>query len=187
MVKYAQAFFMQWDIKMYVLDYLIKKINFVLADPVAEVYPLPSDRYDLIASNAVLEHVANVENYFREVGRLLKKGGLSYGLIHNYYSISGGHNLECAYPDSKPSQRVPPWDHLRANKYPTHIYLNKLKPADYKGIATWSERRKAKALREARKREYKREAARAYQDWSLIPSHRLIVSLLPLPEQTRSA
>ena len=116
----------------------IPKINFILADPSASDYPLPSNKYDLIASNAVLEHVEDVKKYFAEVSRLLKKGGLGYGLIHNYYSISGGHNLECAYPDTNPSKRVEPWDHLRSNNYPTHIYLNKLKPEDYKAAAAAS-------------------------------------------------
>ena len=117
------------------LSQFISKINFIMADPTAADYPLPSDKYDLIVSNAVLEHVDDVKKYFKEVSRLLNKGGLSHGLIHNYYSISGGHNLENAFPDSNPSSRVPPWDHLRNNQYPTHIYLNKLKPEDYKAAA----------------------------------------------------
>ena len=120
------------------LSQFIPKINFILADPTAADYPLPSDKYDLVASNAVLEHVDDVEKYFKEVYRLLKRGGLSYGFIHNYYSISGGHNLECAFPDTNPSPRVAPWDHLRSNQYPTHIYLNKLKPEDYKAAAAAS-------------------------------------------------
>lgn len=120
------------------LSPFIKRINFVLADASAADYPLPSGKFDLIASNAVLEHVDDVKKYFAEVGRLLKKGGLCYGLIHNYYSISGGHNLECAYPDTNPSSRVAAWDHLRSNQFPTHIYLNKLKPEDYKAAAAAS-------------------------------------------------
>ena len=120
------------------LSSFIPKINFILADPTAANYPLPSDKYDLVASNAVLEHVGDVNKYFAEVSRVLKKGGLSYGHIHNYYSISGGHNLECAFPDTNPSPRVAPWDHLRSNQYPTHIYLNKLKPENYKAAAAAS-------------------------------------------------
>lgn len=116
----------------------IRTINFVLGDPVAAQYPLPSGKYDLICSNAVLEHVADVKNYFAEVSRLLKKNGLFYGFIHNYYSISGGHNLDCAFPDTAPSPKVAPWDHLRANQYPTHIYLNKLTPLSYKAAVEGS-------------------------------------------------
>lgn len=120
------------------LQKFIPRINFVLADPSAADYPLPSEKYDLVTSNAVLEHVEDVKKYFAEAARLLKKGGLCYAIIHNYYSISGGHNLECAYPDTNPSARVQPWDHLRKNQYPTHIYLNKLKPDAYKAAAAAS-------------------------------------------------
>lgn len=114
------------------------EIDFVTADPAAANYPLRSGAYDLVASNAVLEHVDDVKKYFAEVHRLLKPGGLSFGLVHNYYSISGGHNLECAYPDTNPSPRVAPWDHLRDNQYPTHVYLNQLKPEDYRSAAAAS-------------------------------------------------
>ncbi|MEP7108280.1 MAG: class I SAM-dependent methyltransferase [Ferruginibacter sp.] len=114
------------------LSPFIPKINFVLADPTAGYYQLPSGKYDVITSNAVLEHVGDLKKYFLEVYRLLKKGGLAYGFIHNYYSISGGHNLANAFPDTNPSPTIQPWDHLRRNQFPTHIYLNKLKPSDYK-------------------------------------------------------
>ena len=120
------------------LSHVEAEIDFVLADPAAANYPLPSDTYDLVASNAVLEHVDDVRKYFAEVHRMLKPGGLSFGLIHNYYSISGGHNLECAYPDTNPSPRVAPWDHLRENQYPTHVYLNQFKPEDYRSAAAAS-------------------------------------------------
>src|SRR5262245_9715305 len=120
------------------LNPFVSKINFVLADPNAANYPILEDKYDLVFSNAVLEHVYDVEKYFREASRVLKKGGLSYGLVHNYYSISGGHNLEWAYPDSKPSPGVQPWDHLRGNEFPTHTYLNKLRPEEYKAAAAAS-------------------------------------------------
>ena len=38
----------------------------------------PHPLYDLIVSKAVLEHVYDVEKYFREASRVLKKGGLNY-------------------------------------------------------------------------------------------------------------
>ena len=109
-------------------------ISFILFDPLVEKYPLESNAFDLICSNAVLEHVNNVDLFAKELYRLLKNGGVFYGIIHNYYSISGGHNLEMAFPDTKPSAKIPPWDHLLDNKYPTFIYLNKLKPEEYKRI-----------------------------------------------------
>jgi SAM-dependent methyltransferase len=110
------------------------EISFATADPAQANYPLPSEFFDLIASNAVLEHVVNVEEYVNEITRLLKKDGLFYGIMHNFYSLSGGHNVEWAFPDETPSKKVPPWDHLRKNLYPSWSYLNRLKPRQYKSI-----------------------------------------------------
>nr|MBC8360111.1 class I SAM-dependent methyltransferase [Candidatus Desulfatibia profunda] len=108
----------------------IPEIDFVVADPESGSYPLPSGQYDLISTNAVIEHVDNVSNFADEIYRLLR-GGYFYGIIHNFYSLSGGHNLEWAFPDEQPSQKVPPWDHLRANKYPSWVPLNRLLPEEY--------------------------------------------------------
>jgi SAM-dependent methyltransferase len=108
------------------------RIQFVVADPTAATYPLPPASLDLIVSNAVLEHVQDVPRLAVEVARLLAPGGLFYAVIHNYYSLSGGHNLEWAYPDQHPSHRVPPWDHLRENRYPTWVHLNRFTPEQYR-------------------------------------------------------
>lgn len=107
------------------------RINFVVADPEAETYPLPSNSFDLIASNAVIEHVDNVSRFAAEICRLLRMGGYFYGIIHNFYSLSGGHNLEWAFPDEQPSQKVLPWDHLRDNRFPSWAPLNRLLPEEY--------------------------------------------------------
>lgn len=118
------------------LETFIRRVQFVTADPYDPRYPLPDNSFDIIASNAVLEHVSDVGKYFREVGRLLNPGGIFYAIIHNFYSLSGGHNLEWAFPDRYPSKRVPPWDHLRGNQFPAHVFLNKLKPAEYERLAS---------------------------------------------------
>ncbi|MFX0197231.1 MAG: methyltransferase domain-containing protein [Candidatus Hodarchaeota archaeon] len=107
------------------------RIKFVTADQKKSNYPLPSGTFDLIVSNAVLEHVSDVSGFASEVRRLLRQGGYFYGYIHNFYSISGGHNLEWAFPDENPSEKVPPWDHLRGNKYPAHVYLNQYRPEQF--------------------------------------------------------
>jgi SAM-dependent methyltransferase len=110
------------------------RINFVVADPESCSLPLPSASFDLIVANAVLEHIKDITKFASEIYRLLVKDGYFYAIIHNFYSISGGHHLEWAYPDEKPSTTVPPWDHLRGNKFPSHVYLNKLKSDQYQAI-----------------------------------------------------
>lgn len=110
----------------------VPKISFVVADPQASSYPLPDEQFDLIASNAVVEHVADVESMASEIRRLLVGGGYFHAIIHNFYSLSGGHALEWAYPDERPSTKVSPWDHLRENRFPAWSYLNRLKPDEYK-------------------------------------------------------
>ena len=107
-------------------------ITFMIADPESTNYPLPSDSFDLVVSNAVVEHVADVPHFAAEIRRLLTARGCFYGIIHNFYSISGGHNLEWAYPDEHPSSRVPPWDHLREDRFPAWTYLNRYRPEEYR-------------------------------------------------------
>jgi SAM-dependent methyltransferase len=94
------------------------RIDFIASDPKSTSYPLPSNSFDLIASNNVLEHVTDVPKLAAEVFRLLDTAGYFYAIIHNFYSLSGGHNLEWAFPDEHPSDNVPPWDHLRENRFP---------------------------------------------------------------------
>jgi SAM-dependent methyltransferase len=109
-------------------------VTFVIADPESTKYPLPSDSFDLIISNAVLEHIPKMLQFTSEIRRMLKIGGYFYAIIHNFFSLSGGHNLEWAYPDEYPSIKVPPWDHLRKNCFPSWVYLNRLRPEEYKKV-----------------------------------------------------
>lgn len=107
-------------------------IQYVTEDPTNSNYSLPSETFDLIASNAVLEHVSDLSAFVAEIQRLLRPNGYFYGYIHNFFSISGGHNLEWAFPDDNPSKTIPPWDHLRANNFPTHVFLNQYTPNQFK-------------------------------------------------------
>jgi SAM-dependent methyltransferase len=109
------------------------KITFLVADP-EKPYTLPDESFDLIVSIAVLEHVSDVPRFAAEIRRLLKPGGHYYAIVHNFYSLSGGHNPEWEFPDEHPSELVVPWDHLRENLSPVSSYLNKLRPEDYREI-----------------------------------------------------
>jgi SAM-dependent methyltransferase len=102
--------------------------------------PFDDDYFDLIISNAVFEHIDDVPAALAELVRICKPKGLMYNLIHLYTSLSGGHNLRWANPEDSIPDDIPPWDHLRGNEFPTHIYLNKLRERDYrKYFATHTE------------------------------------------------
>lgn len=87
--------------------------------------------FDYVFSNAVFEHIDDPEKAVKEIHRVLKPGGIANIDIHLYPSISGGHNLDWHDPDHEPSKTVPPWDHLRQNLYPTHVYLNKWRDGQF--------------------------------------------------------
>lgn len=94
--------------------------------------PFEDNYFDVIISNAVFEHIEDVEAAIAELVRISKPEAVLYNVIHLYTSLSGGHNLQWANPEKHIPDSIPPWDHLRENKYPTHIYLNKLREQDYK-------------------------------------------------------
>jgi SAM-dependent methyltransferase len=109
-----------------------REIAFVQTEAASAGYPLDAGSFDLVASNAVLEHVADVPAFAREVARILAPGGWFYAIVHNFYSLSGGHHPDWAYADERPSEHVPPWDHLRENRHPPFVYLNRLRPEEYR-------------------------------------------------------
>ena len=74
--------------------------------------------FDLVVSHEVFEHLPDVNGALDGVARVLKDDGLTYIYTHNFTSLSGGHHIAWKYPDSEPSETVPPWDHLRANRFP---------------------------------------------------------------------
>jgi ubiquinone/menaquinone biosynthesis C-methylase UbiE len=83
--------------------------------------PFENETFDIVISNAALEHIDNLDRVLQEVNRVTKKQGVSYHLWHNYYAFSGGHapeSLCLRYP----------WGHLRG-RYETYG-LNKLTPAE---------------------------------------------------------
>ena len=61
-----------------------------------------------------------------------KRGGVCHIAIHLFPSLSGGHHMGWAFPDQSVPDDVPPWDHLRENRHPAHVYLNQLKESDYR-------------------------------------------------------
>ncbi len=94
--------------------------------------------FDLAVSHEVFEHLPDVEGAIRELRRVLKPGGLTYIYTHSFTSISGGHHIAWKYPDSEPSTTVPPWDHLRDNRFPDiPSWINRWRVGQYR--EAWEE------------------------------------------------
>ncbi len=83
--------------------------------------PFPDASFDVVMSNAVLEHVEDMPRLVQELARVTRPGGISYHLWHNYYSLSGGHVAPEVYT-------AHPWGHLRGIY--TQEGLNRLRPEE---------------------------------------------------------
>jgi SAM-dependent methyltransferase len=94
--------------------------------------PFTDGTFDAIISNAVFEHVPDVPAAIGEVTRLLKPGGVCHIAIHLFPSLSGGHHMRWAFPEDDPPADIPPWDHLRDQRFPAHVYLNQLDERAYR-------------------------------------------------------
>lgn len=78
--------------------------------------PFEDESFDAVISNAVLEHIEDLNAVFQEVRRVTRRGGVSYHLWHNYYSYSGGHVPEFL-------SSTYPWGHLRGKyRSPGGVY-----------------------------------------------------------------
>ncbi len=97
----------------------------------AENLQFPDNTFDFAFSVGVFEHLGNVDKCVANMNRVLKPGGIFAIIITNYTGLTGGHNL---YGEDETTTKVPPWDHLRKNIFPSDVYLNGLRIADYKRI-----------------------------------------------------
>lgn len=94
---------------------------------------VPDGTIDLVVSHEVFEHVADIEGLLSTLQRILKPGGRTYIYIHAFTSLSGGHHIAWKHPDTKPSRRVAPWDHLRQRRHvDIPSWLNGLREAEYR-------------------------------------------------------
>lgn len=60
----------------------------------AENLPFENESFDIVLMDAVLEHIPNVSNAFKEVSRILRKGGLFLGYVaymECFHEISYSH------------------------------------------------------------------------------------------------
>jgi SAM-dependent methyltransferase len=67
------------------------QVEFFLAP--AEKLPFPDNRFDIVTSFDVFEHVENFEQSLRESLRVLKPGGKLYAVFPPFYNATGGSHL----------------------------------------------------------------------------------------------
>lgn len=90
--------------------------------------------FDLVYSMAVFEHIDDVPAAVREVNRVLKPEGIGFIGLSLWPSLIGGHHPAWQNPDKYQPGDVPPWDHIRENRFPTPFYCNKYRERDYRKI-----------------------------------------------------
>lgn len=89
--------------------------------------------FDLVVSHEVFEHIADIPGTVLTLKNILKPNGITYIYVHSFTSLSGGHHIAWKYPDTEPSDTVPPWDHLREKRYPDiPSWLNELRENEYR-------------------------------------------------------
>jgi SAM-dependent methyltransferase len=109
--------------------------NLDLRQHLAERIPFEDESFDLVVSHEVFEHIEDIHAASTEIKRVLKPNGLAYIVVHLFPSISGGHHMAWKFPDTEPSETVPPWDHLRQKLYPEHpSWLNELRESNYRQV-----------------------------------------------------
>ena len=89
--------------------------------------PCLDGEFGSVVSQNVLEHVSDMNGFFREVARVMLTGGLIDMAYHNYYCPSGAH---------LPVDLKDPWAHLRGTVPPLRYgNLNKLHPCEIAAAA----------------------------------------------------
>jgi SAM-dependent methyltransferase len=88
--------------------------------------PFESEVFDVVISDAVLEHVLNMDSFAQELNRVTRTGGIGYHVYHNFYSLSGAHKPKSIYEKF-------PWGHLLGQVEIDPAHLNRMRIADIKG------------------------------------------------------
>lgn len=99
----------------------------------AEHLPLADQSVDVCISDNVFEHLPDVPAVVAEIRRVLRPGGVACIVIHPFAAYSGGHNLD-TFRVAGEACRVPPWDHLRQNRFAAGVYLNRLRENEYRAV-----------------------------------------------------
>jgi SAM-dependent methyltransferase len=120
-----------------------------------ERLPAVDGATDAVVSDNVFEHLPDVPGALREIARVLRPGGLVVLGIHPFTALSGGHHPGSIHHGDTAgwAPSIPPWDHLREARHPSGVFLNRLRPADYRAAAeshfetvTWTTYEEGRAI-----------------------------------------
>ncbi|MEI8305724.1 MAG: methyltransferase domain-containing protein [Chloroflexales bacterium] len=96
------------------------------------VLPFANSSFDLAISNAAFEHFLDVPAVLADLQRVLRPGGVIWAGVHLFTSPSGGHNVSFTqYPLRSLPPGAEPWDHLRAQRRPFSVPLNRWRKDQY--------------------------------------------------------
>jgi hypothetical protein len=65
---------------------------------------------------------------------VMQPGGIAYIKIHHWASLTGPHHREFFQGNRGHSRRIPPWDHLREERFPPPVYVNRVRPHQYREV-----------------------------------------------------
>lgn len=110
-----------------------------------EQLPIADESVDAAFSDDVFEHLSDVSSVTAEIARVLKPSAPVLIIIHPFAAYSGGHHLATIRHGGEVTRsKVPPWDHLRENQFPSGVYLNMFREHEFRQViashlevATW--------------------------------------------------
>ena len=89
---------------------------------------LDGERFDLVFSESVVEHLSDVEAAFRQIGRLVGHGGVTLHSYQPYFCEAGGHSYGILDQ---------PFGHVRLPREDVLRYLSELRPLEAPAAVPW--------------------------------------------------
>lgn len=80
---------------------------------------LPKEKFDLILSFDVLEHISNIDEAFKTISERLNSGGIAIHEYNPFFSLNGGHSA-CTLDF--------PWGHVRLSAEDFNRYIDEIRP-----------------------------------------------------------
>ncbi len=92
--------------------------------------------FDCVFSHSCFEHLTDPEAVMRQIGRVLRPGGLAYISVHLFTSDSGCHDVRIF---ANRREAIPPWSQLRPqfkDRVQPNSYLNEIRLDRWRALFT---------------------------------------------------